>query len=410
MFHHDFRLDKIKALRGLVQAFPWEETALKENRIVNIKKVDVYPLGYEEPNDDNAMRYLTLVRIEASDGTVGWGEGLSQFRESTYATAALLDNGLTDLLIGRDPLDNEKIWDDLRQQVWWYGDAGGIAAFAISAIDMALWDLKGKILGAPLYQLLGGKQSERLPACASTHPKLAKIEDNAAELAQHIANGYRLVKAGFGKKGHANLGVEAKRDIAYVKAVREAIGPDAGFIVDIGAKMRWNLPYAVKMAKAFAEYNLTWLEDPFHPDNMGAYRHLRQAVPEMMIGFGERFWNLGDYHRLLEADVCDVILIDPGRAEGVTGMHRIAQLAARYNVAMDAHTWSSAINTAASIHLSLVAARPTIFELKPIESPMQHELVTNPIGHRDGWVYAPEGPGLGVEVVEKTVQKYNLKK
>ena len=378
--------------------------------MVKIKKVDVFPLGYEEPNDDNAMRYVVLVRIEASDGVVGWGECISQFRESTHATAAMLDNGLTDLVIGRDPLDNEKIWDDLRQQVWWYGDVGGIAAFAISAIDMALWDLKGKLLNVPLYQLLGGKQSERLPVCASTHPKASEIDAMAAELAGHIANGYQLVKVGFGKKGHANLGVDPKRDIAFVKAVREAIGPDAGFIVDIGAKMRWTLPYAVKMAKAFSEHRLTWLEDPFHPHNLGAYTHLRQAVPEMMIGFGERFWNLHDYHRLLEADVCDVILVDPGRTEGVTGMHRITQLAAKYNVAMDAHTWSSAINTAASIHLSLVAARPTIFELKPIENPMQHELVTNPICHKDGWIYAPEGPGLGVEVIEKTVEKYNLRK
>jgi len=94
----------------------------------------------------------------------------------------------------------------------------------------------------------------------------------------------------------------------------------------------------------------------------------------------------------------------------VTGMQKIIQLAAKYNVAMDAHTWSSAINTAASIHLSLCATRPSIFELKPFENPMQHELVANPIGHKDGWIYAPEGPGLGVEVIEKTVQKYNLKK
>ncbi len=376
---------------------------------MTIKKIDVYPLGYPEPNDDNAMRYVTLVRIEDNDGVVGWGECISQFREATYATTAMLDNGLTDLLIGRDPLDNEKIWDDLRQQVWWYGDVGGIAAFAISAIDMALWDLKGKILGVPLYQLLGGKQNERLPVCASTHPKASEIGAMAAELAGHIASGYQLVKVGFGKKGHANLGVEAKRDIAFVKAVREAIG-DAGFIVDIGAKMKWNLPYAVKMAKVFAEYKLTWLEDPFHPDNMEAYAGLRQAVPEMMLGFGERFWNIHDYHRLLEARICDVILIDPGRTEGVTGMHRITQLAAHYNVAMDAHTWSTAINTAASIHLSLVASKPSIFELKPFENPMQHELVTHPIAHKDGWIYAPEGPGLGVEVIEATVQKYNLKK
>ena len=322
----------------------------------------------------------------------------------------MIDNGLAGIVSGRDRIDIETIWNALRQQVWWYGNTGGIAAFAISAIDMALWDLKGKLLNLPLHQLLGGKHQERLPVCASTHPKSSEIDAMAGELAGHIANGYQLVKVGFGKKGHANLGVSAERDTAFVRAVRDAIGPDAGFIVDIGAKMHWNIPYAVRMAKAFAESKLTWLEDVFHPDNMSAYPHLRAAVPELMIGFGERFWNLDDYHRLFEADVCDVILIDPGRTEGITGMWKIIQLAARYHVAIDAHTWSSAINTAASIHLSLCAPDAPIFEMKPFPNPMQHELVSNPIHHVDGWIYAPEGAGLGVDVLDATVQKYNLKK
>ncbi|PJF25665.1 MAG: mandelate racemase/muconate lactonizing enzyme family protein, partial [Phototrophicales bacterium] len=106
---------------------------------VTIKKIDVFPLGYQEPNDDNAWRYIVLTRIEASDGTVGWGECISQFKEATYATAAMLDNGLTDLLIGKNPLETEALWNLLRGQVWWYGDSGGIAAFAISALDIALW-------------------------------------------------------------------------------------------------------------------------------------------------------------------------------------------------------------------------------------------------------------------------------
>jgi len=377
---------------------------------MQIKKVDVFPLAYEEPNDDNAMRYVVLVRLETSDGTVGWGECISQFLEATLATATFIENGLVDVVMNQDPLNVETLWEAMRQKVWWYGDVGGIAAFGISAVDMALWDLKGKILGVPLYQLLGGKQQERLPVCASTHPRAHTIDEMAAELAGHIERGYQLVKVGFGKKGLANLGVEEARDLAFVRAVREAIGPIAGFIVDIGAKIRWTVPYAVRMARAFAECHLTWLEDPFPPTNYKGYAALRQAVPEMLLATGERLWNLDDYHRLLEANVCDIILIDPGRTEGITGMHKITQLAAKYNVAMDAHTWSSAINTAASIHLSLCATRPTIFELKPTPNPMQHELVTNPIVHKDGWIYAPEGPGLGVDVIEDVVRKYTMKR
>src|SRR5258708_33215273 len=193
-----------------------------------VKKIDVFPLGYEEPNDDNAMRYVVLVRIEASDGTVGWGECISQFYESTLATAALIENGLAALVVGQDPYDIETLWEAMRRKVWWYGDAGGIAAFGISAIDMALWDLKGKLLGLPLYQLLGGKQQDRLAACASSHPRSHTIEDMAAELARSIASGYQLVKGGFGKKGLANLGVDEARGAAFVPAVVEAIVPKAG--------------------------------------------------------------------------------------------------------------------------------------------------------------------------------------
>ena len=376
---------------------------------MSVKKLDVYPLGYPETNDNNADRYIVLVRLETDDGIVGWGECISQFRPSTFATAALIENGLGDIVIGRDPLENERIWNDLRSEVWWYGDTGGIAAFAISAIDMALWDLKGKIMGQPLYKLLGGKQHERLPVCASTHPKASEIDDMAQELAGWIDAGYQLVKVGFGKKGHANLGVNAQRDISFVKTVREAIGPDAGFIVDVGAKIHWDLPHAVNMARAFLEYNLTWLEDIFHPDNFEDHLHLREAVPEMRIGFGERFWNLNDFQRLLEADICDVILIDPGRTEGVTGMQKITQMAARYRVQMDPHSWSSAINTAASIHISVANTNANIFELKPVESPMQHELVSKSFEQVDGWIYPPEEPGLGVEVNEDVVRKYSLR-
>ena len=375
-----------------------------------VKKIDVFPLGYEEPNDDNAMRYVVLVRIEASDGTVGWGECISQFLESTLATATLIENGLVGLILNQDPLEIERLWEVMRDRAWWYGDAGGIAAFAISAIDMALWDLKGKLLGLPLYKLLGGKLQERLPVCASSHPRSHTIDAMAKELADHIASGYQLVKVGFGKKGLANLGVEEDRDIAFVRAVRAAIGPSAGFIVDIGAKVRWDVPRAIRMARAFSEARLTWLEDPFPPTNPRGYVALRQAAPDMLLATGERLWTLPQYHDLLEANLCDIILIDPGRTEGVTGMQKITQLAALYNVAMDAHTWSSAINTAASIHLSLCAARPTIFEMKPAPNPMQHELVRDPFEHKEGWIYAPETPGLGVEVIEEVVQKYTLKR
>lgn len=373
-----------------------------------IKKLEVFPLEYLESNDNMSTRSVVLVRLEASDGTVGWGECISLFHEATAAITALIRNGLGNVILDKDPYDIEALWEALREKVWWYGNTGGIAAFAISAIDMALWDLKGKLLKLNLSQLLGGQLRDRLPACASSHPKAATIDDMALELAGHIKAGYQYVKVGFGKKGHANLGVDEARDVHFVKTVRAAIGDQAGFIIDVGAKCRWDIPRAVSTSRAMVEHRLTWLEDPFHPDNFTAYRRLRSAVPEMRLAFGERFFNGFDYGRLVDADVTDVILVDPGRVEGVTGMRKILQRAAEHNIAVNAHSWSSALNTAASIHLSLCAFNPILFELKPTPSIVHHELVTNPVEQKDGWVYAPDGYGIGADVIEDTVHKYTI--
>lgn len=373
-----------------------------------VKRFDIFPLGYLEPNDNNSQRHVVVVRLETEDGTVGWGETVTIMREPTFAVAALLRYGLADVVVGRDPLDSEAIWDALREQVWWYGNTGGIAAFAISALDMALWDLKGKLLRLPLYALLGGKRQDRLPACASSHPKASTIDAMAEELAGHIQRGFKIVKVGFGKKGHANLGVDEERDVNFVRAVREAIGPEAGFIVDVGAKVRWDIPTAIRRAQRFGPYRLHWIEDPFPPTNLDGYRSLRAAVPDLRIATGERWFTVDGYHALFDAGLTDVVLIDPGRAEGVTGCTKAIQLAAQHNVAFDAHSWSTAINTAASIHLSLTAPLPTLFELKPTESAMHHELVRNPVAQHDGWITAPEGYGLGADVIEDTVHKYAL--
>ncbi len=376
--------------------------------MVKIIKAEAFPLRYPEIIDNNNIRHIVVVRLETDTGHVGWGECVAIFRENAAGVTALLRHGLLDIVRDRDPLNNQVLWDEMRNRAWWYGDVGGIAGFAISAVDMALWDLKGKILNQPLYVLLGGKRHERLAACASVHPKGSTIDELAEELASYIEKGYQLVKVGFGKKGHANLGFDANRDIAFAKAVRTAIGDDAGFIIDVGARMRWDIPYAVRMANAFLDAKLTWLEDPFHPDNLTAYRHLRTAVPEMPIAFGERLFTLDAFHHILDADVCDYILADAGRAGGITGVLKIVELAAQYNVKFNPHTYSSAINTAAAIHIALCAENPTIFELMPLPSVMQVELATNPLTHDEGWVTAPDLPGLGVEVNEDALQKYQF--
>lgn len=373
---------------------------------MHIRKITAYPLRYPEPNDRNNMRHVTLARLETDTGLVGWGECISQWPEAALAVKTLIEQGLAPVLLGRDPLDNGALYQAMKDHCWWYGDTG-MANFAISALDIALWDLKGKALGLPVHQLLGGKVHDKVRACASTHPSKASLDDLAAELAGHAANGYTAVKVGFGKTGEANLGTDFNRDIAYVRTVREAIGPNVDFMVDLGKKTRWDYASGVKMSREFEKYNLRWIEDPFPPTNIEAYQHLRQSI-QTQVAAGEREWTPAAYKRLIDLGVADIYLVDPGRVEGISGYRKVIELTAAAHLFINSHSWSSAINTAAALHLTATATNYIVFELKPLPSPLQYELVKTPFEQHEGWVTVPDAPGLGVEIVEETVEKYSF--
>ena len=148
---------------------------------MKIVKVEPIPVAYPEPNDFNAERYLCLVKITTDDGLVGWGESITQFKEANAPVAALISGLAEDYLIGKDPINNIAIWRSLKERAWWYGYRGGIASYAISAIDIALWDLKGKALNTSVLELLGGPVHDRLPAIASGHAHDSDIKKMAEE-------------------------------------------------------------------------------------------------------------------------------------------------------------------------------------------------------------------------------------
>ncbi len=371
---------------------------------MQIKKISAYPLRYPEPNDRMVMRHVTLVKIETDNGLVGWGECISQWPEAALAVKVLIEQGFAPVLLGRDPTENHALYRLMKDHCWWYGDTG-MATFAISALDIALWDLKGKALGQPIHNLLGGKLHSKLRACASTHPSKASLDDLAKELADHAAAGYTAVKVGFGKMGEAALGLDEKRDIAYVRTVREAIGPDVDFMVDLGKKTRWDYAMGVRMSREFEKYGLRWIEDPFLPTNIEAYQHLRQSI-QTQVAAGEREWTPAAYKRLIELGVADIYLADPGRIGGITAVKEVIEMTAAAHLFYNAHTWSSAINTAAAVHLTATAPNYIVFELKPLPSPLQYELVETPITQQGGWVEVLDKPGLGIEVREEAVHKY----
>lgn len=374
---------------------------------MRIARVTPVSVAYPEPNDNDATRYLTFCRVEGEDGTIGWGEAITMWPEACRATEKLIE-GMSELVVGRDAMDCIEVWRRLQAHAWYYGYEGGLASYAISAIDIALWDLKGKLLGQPLVRLLGGAHRERLPVIASTHAFLPSLEEEAARHGGYVRDqGYHGVKVGLGKRGQARLGYEAKRDVEFMRLLREAVGPEAHIMLDRGQSLVWDLAYAIRLTNALEQYGLKWIEEPFEPHEVENFRKLRQHV-KTLIGTGEREWTEAGYRRVVSSGIVDVVGCDPGRSGGITGALKVIELVEEAHVWFNAHAWSSAIITAASLALSAITSRCLVFELKPIENPMQHELVANPFEHEGGWINVPTSPGLGVEVIEQVVQKFRF--
>ena len=372
-----------------------------------IKRIDAFPLAYPEPHYRGTVRCVTLVRIETADGVVGWGEAISQFREASLATKILVDQGFAPLLLKQDPLDVERHWHTMCRHAYWYG-VEGIAAFAISAIDMALWDLKGKLLGQPVAKLLGGQLQDEIPAMASIIFDMDSLDWTLKEFAGFKAEGYRIVKAGWGMRADAVFGQDRKLDLKYVTEVRRVIGDDISLVVDVpGARGLWDVPTAIKRFNEWEQFNLRWVEQPLLPSDLEAYARLR-AVVATPIGTGEDEWSPETYRRLIEAKAVDVVQLDPGRCLGITGCREVVKMIEQAGLRYSAHSWSGALNTAASLHFLAISRQGDTLDFKPHESPMQHELVDDPWVQKKGMLALRKEPGLGVSIRQAVVDKYSF--
>jgi len=372
---------------------------------MSIGRVQAFAVRYPEPNNDGKIRSLTLVRVETVDGVVGWGEAITGGQEVSLATAFVVERRLAPIVVGRDPRDVTGAWSVMRDAPYLDGN-GGIVTFGISAIDMALWDIAGKIAGQPVHALLSDRVSAPIAACASTILATGDLDRVAREFAGSVDQGYRFVKGGWGHDLSIAFGRDEARDLAVARTIREAVGPDTEMIVDVVALAGWDAAHAIRMCRQLDdELRLYWLEDPLPEQDIEGYLRLRAAV-DTRICTGEKGWHAAHYRGLIESRALDVIMLDPGKAEGITGSWAV--MAAAAGQSWNAYSWSSALNTAASLHLATAAPNTLLFELKPLPSPMQDELVTNAIHQIDGWVSVPSGPGLGVEVDESVVRRYRF--
>ena len=268
-----------------------------------------------------------IVEIQCDDGTVGIGNAAL----APHATKATIDNYLKPLLIGADPLDSEYLWQSMYRRTLPFGRKG-IGMIAISAIDLAVWDAKGKILNQPVFKLIGGRTKTKIPLYASRlySQPLDMLYDEAKSYADQ---GFKAVKLRFGwgpKDGLAGI----SKNIDLIKTAREAIGPDVDLMAD--AYMGWNVEYAKRMLRLLEPYNLRWLEEPLIADDLAGYGELK-ALNKVAISGGEHEYTLYGFRQALDMGAFDIAQFDVSRVGGISAAIKITALCEAHDVAVIPH-------------------------------------------------------------------------
>jgi D-galactarolactone cycloisomerase len=352
------------------------------------------------------QRAATLVEVETDAGLVGWGEAFAQGLEPPEIAAAAITHALTPLALGADPLAPEVLWHRLYHATRDYGRTGSVVA-AISAIDIALWDIAGKAYGVPVCQLLGGAFRTKVQAYATGFYRIEGQGEAArlgAEAAAHAAAGFAAMKV--------KLGFGLADDLAVMAAIRDALaGARVQLMVD--TNHAYGFADARRLGEALAGDALRWYEEPVVPEDHASYRRLREVLP-MPIAGGENEHTLFGFRALIGEGCVDVAQPDIGSAGGFTACRHIVALAHAHGVQVNPHVWGSAVAQAAS--LQLIAAIPpahhALFASEPIleydrsAHPFRRELIAEPIDQRGGWVDIPMKPGLGIEVDRRVVERF----
>ncbi|UCF14277.1 MAG: mandelate racemase/muconate lactonizing enzyme family protein [Phycisphaerales bacterium] len=347
-------------------------------------------------------RTICLVKITCEDGTFGWGEG--------YGPANVVKAGIEffrPLLIGHDPLETESLWQTMYLRSLDYARRG-ILLSALSAIDVALWDLRGKILGQPVSVLLGGRRRDSVRTYATgmyfTEGK-SLSQRLAAEALGYKEQGFDAMKM--------KVGLNIEEDIENVRAVRQAIGPDIDLMID--ANHAYSLIEAKKLARGVEPFQITWFEEPVSPECYASYRQLRKATSIPIAGGECEYLRWGFLH-LFEQQCVDIAQPDICAAGGLTEVKRIADMAYTFGVDLVPHTWGTGIAVSAALHLIANIDMPgsrlndaeALMELDRTENPLRDELVQPVFSPENGRLQVPSEPGLGVSVDEDALRRYLL--
>lgn len=370
---------------------------------LNVRITDVEAIYLRLPDFDEARtdssRDALIIRVSTDAGVTGYGEVDS----SPLVVKAIVESpashtiarGLRELLIGRDPLEVERLWHDMYEATLYVGRSG-VVIHAMAGVDIALWDLKGKLLGLPVHNLLGGAHRTEIRAYASNMFQLTP-EATADRAAAAVAAGYTAVKFGW-----EPFGADPQSDEAFVRAIRERVGDDVDIAIDAG--LAWDTKTAIQRVRLLEQYRLLWLEEPLHPDNLRGYRRLTQAV-DTPIAAGEEECTRDGFRRLMDEGGVDIVQIDVTRV-GLTQSMLIAGDAHERGIPVANHTFTTDLNASASLHFLAAVPNALICEYCVEPSELSRSLLTSPVRLIDGMAQVPQGPGLGVELDTQVMDRF----
>jgi len=341
-----------------------------------------------------------VVRVTTDAGIVGIGEVDSAPAAVKGAIEGPFSHttacGLGQLVIGEDPFETEYLWRKMyRGNI--YGGRRGVGLHAMSGIDMALWDIKGKALGLPIWKLLGGGFHKKIRPYASS--LFGPTPEETGKRARRFRDrGFTAVKFGWDPMGR-----DEATDIALVREARKGLGDGPDLMIDAG--LVWDAKTAIQRARAFSEHKIYWLEEPLGPDDYEGYRRLSEAT-EVRIAAGEEESNRQSFVDLMDRGRIDVVQVDLTRCGGFTEAMKIASLAADRGLPVVNHGFTTYINVAAALHFLNSIPNSFILEFVAEEETTLRDEITQRIEARDGYLEIPSAPGLGVELNEAALEKY----
>jgi D-galactarolactone cycloisomerase len=336
-------------------------------------------------------RSTTLVQVDTDEGISGIGSASG----NGELIEVIVGKVLKPLLIGMDPTQIEEVWDKayVRGGHKEFGTRG-VGVVALSGVDIALWDILGKVRGAPLYQLLGGKCRDKVPVYATAlYPEEpAKVAKRARAYAEQGFHGVKI-----------KVGFDLDQDIQIVRAVRDELGKD--FVVMTDANQGYTVDVALKASEAFAACGAFWLEEPLFVEDIAGHARLREKG-KTPIAVGENLNTCYAFENFVVRGAVDFLQPDVARAGGITEVRKIAAMAAEHHVPLSFHTWGDGIALAASVHLSAALKECIVMELDYTYNPLRAELLLEPLEVENGFLIPPDKPGLGVELDSKAVEKF----